>query len=117
MTEHSQLKKLYEETYRERLKHRVMKPELSSMFSMKMDLFNLRFEVSKNIKSEDWSEYDLIQVLKRLKKNKSSDSHDLNYELFRPEVIGQDLFTSLLMLCNNVKAQLLIPDFLKLKGP
>ena len=65
-------------------------------------------------------------MLKRLKKNKSSDSHNLNYELFRPELIGQDLFSSLRMLCNNVKAQLIIPDFLtftditsiyKLKGP
>ena len=126
VTEHSQLKKLYEETYRKRLEHRVMKPELSSMFSMKMELFELRFEVSKNIKSEDWSEYELLQVLKRLKKNKSSDSHNLNYELFRPEIIGHDLFSSLRMLCNNVKAQLIIPDFLtftditsiyKLKGP
>ena len=32
-------------------------------------------------------------------------------ELFCPEVVGSDLFSSLLMLCNNVKSELLIPDF------
>ena len=87
-----------------------------------MDLFSLRFEVCKNIKSDDWSRDNLTNVLKSLKKNKSG----LIYELFRPEIIGSDLFTSLLMLCNQVKGQLIIPEFLmftditsiyKLKGP
>ena len=51
-------------------------------------------------------------MLKHLKKNKSSDSHGLIYELVHPEIIGQDLFTSLLMLCNNVKSELIIHDFI-----
>ena len=36
----------------------------------------------------------------------------LIYELFRPEIIGSDLFQSLLMFCNKVKTQLMIPKFL-----
>ena len=35
------------------------------------------------------------------------------YELFKPGVIGKDLFNSLLMLCNEVKIQQKIPRFLK----
>ena len=35
-------------------------------------------------------------------RNKSADSHGLIYELFRPEIIGEDLFSSLLMLCNKL---------------
>ena len=35
------------------------------------------------------------------------------YELFKPGVVGKDLFNSLLMLCNEVKIQQKIPRFLK----
>ena len=90
VTEKSQLKKLYEDNYKKRLEHRKMKPELSVMYKMKMELFSLRFEVSSNIKSKNWSANDLFQVLKRLKENKSSDSHGLIYELFKPEIIVED---------------------------
>ena len=112
ISEPSKLKKLYETTYKKRLEHRQIKPELTNLFQLKMELFNLRMEVTRNIKSKSWSEADLLKVLKSLKKDKSPDAHGLIYELFRPEVIGKDLLASLLMLCNNVKSQLSIPDFL-----
>ena len=76
-----------------------------------MELFAIRLEVCKNIKSQDWTEEVLLKVLKSLKRNKSSDPSGLIYELFRPEIIGQNLLTSLLMLVNNVKSQLRIPSF------
>ena len=113
VTEPSKLKELYANTYKKRLEHRIMKPELQNMYQLKMSLFSLRIEVSGNLKSAEWSEENLLKVLKSLKKNKSSDSHGLIYELFRPEVIGKDLFKSLLMLCNNMKSQLCIPEFVK----
>ena len=77
-----------------------------------MQLFKIRYEVCKSLKSPEWSEKDLVLVLKNLKRNKSADSNGLVYELFRPEVIGTDLFKSLLMLCNSVKSQMWIPKFL-----
>ena len=77
-----------------------------------MELFNLRLEVTKNLKSENWSESDLFTVLKQIKKYNSVDSHSLISELFHPEIIGKDLFSSLLLLCNSVKTQLLIPEFI-----
>ena len=111
VTKVSELKQLYEDTYRNRLQHRDMKPELSDMYKLKMELFDLRLKVCKNIRSEDWTEDDLIKVLKSLKKNKSADPSGLVYELFRPEIIGRDLLTSLVMFCNNVKSQLKFPNF------
>ena len=54
-----------------------------------------------------------MKVLKCLKNNKSSDHYGMVYELFKPGVIGNDLFVSLLMLCNQVKDQQKIPQFLK----
>ena len=111
VTKPTKLKELYENTYKNRLSHRVMKPELLEMYNLKMYLFKMRLEVSKNVKTEKWTSENLLNVLKALKKNKSADPDGLIYELFRPEIIGTDLFSSLLMLCNNVKEQLLIPQF------
>ena len=111
VTQPTKLKELYENTYKNRLSHRVMKPELVEMYNLKMNLFKMRLEVSRNVKTEKWTPENLLNVLKALKKNKSADPNGLIYELFRPEIIGSDLFKSLLMLCNNVKEQLLIPQF------
>ena len=54
-----------------------------------MNLFNLRFQVSKFIKSEDWSKNDLYKVLTRLKKNKSADSNFFLFQLFI-RFLGED---------------------------
>ena len=67
--------KLYETTYRKRLEHRIMKPDLEKMYGLKMELFNLRLEVTTKVKSDNWVEAALFEVIKSLKKNKSSDSH------------------------------------------
>ena len=68
VTNSVQLKKLYESTYKKRLEHRMMKPELVNMYKLKMNLFDIRLEVSKSIKSQDWTEENLLNVLKTLKK-------------------------------------------------
>ena len=69
------------------------------MYKLKMNLFDLRIEVSKEIKSDNWTKENLSIVLKSLKRSKSA------------EVIGSDLFSSLLMLCNNMKSQMSVPEF------
>ena len=91
-----------------------MKPQLLEMYKNKMELYNLRNEVCKNIKSSRWSEESLLKVLKSLKNRKSPDSSGLIYELFKPGIIGSDLFISLLMFCNKVKTELTIPEMLTL---
>ena len=110
----SELLRLYESTYKERLRHRLIRPELSEMYTRKMKLFELRLKICKNIKSKSWTKLDLLKVLSSLKNNKSADSHGLIYELFRPESMGNDLMESLLMLCNQVKDQQTIPNFMLL---
>ena len=75
-----------------------------------MKLFRLRLSVSQMVKSHDWTEADI--VLSQLKTGKSPDLDGIIYKLFRPDMIGKDLFNSLLMLCNNVKRQMRIPQFI-----
>ena len=51
-------------------------------------------------------------ALNDLKRNKSRDSEGFLNEIFKNDVIGSDLRASLLILCNNLKKEKLIPKFL-----
>ena len=104
------LKELYLETYKLRLRHRPIKPEMANLKVLKETLFALRIKLAKLTKSEQWSESDLKKVLNCLKKNKSRDPHGLITELFKPEVIGSDLKSSLLTLFNENKSKCHIPE-------
>ena len=68
--------------------------------------------VASRNKSPDWTTKQLRKVLHSLKNSKSPVHFGMIYELFKPEIIGSDLFKSLLLFCNEVKRQQEIPDFL-----
>ena len=57
---------------------------------------------------------NLLKVLKSLKKNKTRHPWGLVYELFRPEMAGEDLIESLFLIFNGMKRSLPIPSFLTL---
>ena len=63
-------------------------------------------------KSQFWTEKDLERALNDLKRNKSRDSEGLVNEIFKNDVIGTDLKHSLLLLCNNIKQENMIPKFM-----
>ena len=113
LTDTHDILSLYEETYKLRLRKRTILPEYKFMERLKTSLFDLRLELAKNRKSEEWSENQLIKVLKSLKGRKCPDPLGLIYDLFKPGVIGKDLFSSLLMFCNQTKEKLEIIDQIK----
>ena len=108
------LKKLYLETYRERLSHRAIKAEYKDIYQLKTKLWNLRYEELKSIKSQPWQVINLNKAIKGLKINQSGDPSGIISELFKPGVLGQDLQEGLLMLCNNMKSELYIPALVQL---
>ena len=57
---------------------------------------------------------NLEDVLKKLKKNKSRDPAELVNDIFKPNVAGNDLKSSILKLVNNVKKELNIPEIIRL---
>ena len=61
----------------------------------------------------DWNLDDLNKVLKSLKKNQSHDTMGFTNEIFMHKNIGMDLRKSVLLLCNNIKNNLEIPEFMK----
>ena len=114
VTDPKRLLDLYKSTYQSRLSKREMDKQYKEMEGIKTYLFSIRMEVAKQKKSSPWNEEQLFKVLKDLKNGKCSDPLGMNYELFRPENIGHNLFNSLLLFCNQVKEDLTIIRPLKL---
>ena len=106
------LKVLYAETYKKRLRNRVMKPELMDIFFMKEELWSSRLVELMDRRTNDWSMIELEKVLKSLKSNKAMDPNLMINELFKEGYIGQDLQNALLLLCNGMKTNMYVPDFM-----
>ena len=69
-------------------------------------------EASAN-KTTDWDMEDL-DILKYLKKGKSTDALGYINEMFKPEVIGSDLKLAILKIMNNTKKGKTFPECLQL---
>ena len=108
------LKKLYLETYKERLSQRPMKAEFQEVYKLKNELWKLRYDVLKTRKSPPWTLANLNRAIRGLRINQSGDPNGIISELFKPGVLGQDLAQGLLMLCNGMKSELYIPALVKL---
>ena len=108
------LKNLYLETYRTRLKHREMERKYMDIFFLKSELWRIRCQNLKQIKTKPWTINELENVLKSLKNNKSMDPNGMINETFKKGYIGSDLKEALLILINQVKSKQVIPHSMTL---
>ena len=72
----------------------------------------MKLKISKLNKSPDWTMKDLNDALKNLKKNKSRDYEGYVNEIFKQNVIGDDLKKSLLLMFNKLKKEKVISKFM-----
>ena len=114
VTDQHGLKVLYLETFVWRLRERPMRPDLGDVKHLKEECFDQIIELCSQTKSKKWSSEDLETVLKSLKNGKCRDPHGLINEIFKPNIAGSDLKTSMLLLFNQIKEQQRIPEFFKL---
>ena len=113
ITNPEELKELYLDTFKFRLRHRPAQPGYEDYLKLQQDLFNLRLEMSKKKKSAPWSMNDLNDTLKDLKAGKCRDPEGLIREIFKEEVIGENLKMSLLIIYNKIKETGRIPAFMR----
>ena len=85
------LKDLYVEEYKERLKNREMKTELTDVYCLKTELWMSRLEYLRGNKTSNWNIEELDSVLKGLKNNKCMDPVGIINEVFKAGCVGQDL--------------------------
>ena len=104
-----ELKKLLAKEYKGRLRTRPVRPDLGPIDQRKRRILNMKLKLAGRKRSSPWTMQDLEKSLKDLKNNKSRDPEGLINELFKMNVIGDDLKLSLLMMFNSLKHEQIIP--------
>ena len=105
------LKTLLVKEYKERLRSRPAKTELKHLMILKKKISNMKLKLASFNKTPDWNIKDLDKALAKLKNNKSRDFEGLSNEIFKENIIGNDLKESLLIIFNNLKKNNQIPKF------
>ena len=113
VSNHEGLKKLYLNTYKNRLRSRPIKDDFESIKQHKEELFELKLKIAKSNESKPWTMFQLEAVLKKLQEGKSRDPNGWIRDIFKNEVAGMKLKVSLLMLMNKIKSENYIPDFIR----
>ena len=108
------LKKLYADTYRNRLRQRQIEPKFNDIFLLKTELWKMRVINMMEKKTQMWEMDQLNKVLKSLKSNKTNDPNLMINELFKEGCIGTDLKKAVLILMNGIKTEMKLPEFVEL---
>ena len=95
------------------MRKRPTHKEVSDIVKIQDKTFLMRIEHTRKNKSEDFTMAELEKVLKNLKNDKSKDFNGYINELFKEGVAGKYLKHSLLMMFNQMKNELVIPDALE----
>ena len=112
ITNPEELKNLYLDTFKFRLRHRPVQPGFEEILETQEELFKQRLEKAKENKTPPWKMKDLEVVLKSLQTGKCRDPEGMIRDIFKEDVMGDDLKESLLMLLNKIKTTGTIPEFL-----
>ena len=113
ITNPEELKQLYLDTFKYRLRQRPVKPGFENILDLQEELFKLRLESAKKKKTAPWNMKDLDLALRSLKRGKCRDPDGLLREIFKEGVIGEDLKSSLLVMLNKIKMTGYFPSFMK----
>ena len=108
------IKKVLAKEYKDRLRLRPLRPDLKNMKIRRKRIFQMKMKLAKSRKSPDWTMADLEKALANLKNNKARDYDGYINEIFKLNVIGDDLKLSLLLMLNNLKAKQMIPNLMNI---
>ena len=84
------------------------------IYFLKTELWQIRWQNLRKIKTQPWNMSELEAVLKSLKNNKSMDPNGMVNETFKNGYIGTDLKEALLIFLNEVKRKQFIPHSMTL---
>ena len=107
-----ELKKVLAREYKDRLRQRSIRQDLLAMRNRRKKIFLLKMKLSGKRRTPDWNLTQLERALKDLKNNKSRDFEGYVNEIFKADVIGEDLKKSLLVMFNKMKRKKLIAKFM-----
>ena len=96
ITDIEEMKKLLILEYKQRFRKRPVRPDLIGLRERKQKVFQSLFIKANDLKCSDFTLSDLQKALSDLKDKKSRDPNGYINEIFKSDVIGQDLKLSLL---------------------
>jgi hypothetical protein len=96
------------------LRTRPIRPDLEFLKISKKKIFEMKMKIAEAEESPPWDMNDLEAALSNLKNNKARDSEGFINEIFKSDVIGNDLKKSLLVMFNKMKEAKLISMFLNI---
>ena len=114
VTADNELKKHTISYYKNVLRNREIYVKLVEQKKEKEELCKLRLQETKQIKTKDWTEDDILKALKDLKQKKSRDPNMYANEIFQPQVAGKDLIKAIQNLMNRIKNDSVYPKALTL---
>ena len=113
VTDPKHIKMLLSKEYQQRLRERPVKPNLGDIEMRKKEIFKMQLKLAEEVVTTPWTMSALDEAIANLKNNKARDHAGYANEIFKAEVIGSDLKKSLLIMCNKIKEQKMIPKFMK----
>jgi hypothetical protein len=114
ISESEELNKLLSKEYKERLRTRPLRPDFRHLDRRRRRIFKMKMKIAEATSSKLWTMSDLEAALRDLKTDKSRDPEGLINEIFKKDIIGEDLKLSLLFMFNKIKQNKLIPFFVNL---
>ena len=108
----SDLRTLLLKEYKERLRARPCRPHMKDTLFFRSKLIKMKLKVARKNKTKPFEMHELEKVLLGLCSGKARDPSGISREIFQLSKIGSDLKNSLLVLCNKVKNQGKIPEFM-----
>ena len=116
VTDPAGIKKLYLDTFTHRLRHRPSTEDTFELHRLQEKLCKLRLLNTSDIKTNDWTENDILKVLSSLKNGKCRDPLGLINEIFKPPIAGSDLIKSITLMMNKIKNQIQVPKLFTFKN-
>ena len=113
VTSKSSILSLYLETFKTRLSPAIMNQDYEEIYQWKEELWRRRMMLMKEKKTPPWK---MTQLNKAMKLNKARDPHGISNDLFKEDVVGNDLKEALLKLFNMIREEQFIPDFFNLSN-
>ena len=95
------------------MRKRSVKPEVLEVSDLNENLFRKRLRLAKTVKSVPFTMIELEDTLKKLMWGKSRDPDSIVCDIFKEEIIGENLKQSLLIIMNKMKDETIVPECIR----
>ena len=113
ITNPKEKRKVILDHFTHRMRKRPVMDEIREISDLNEQLCQKGLKLAKNVRSQPFTIEELEATLKTLIKGKSRDPDMLVCDIFKEDVLGEDLKMSLLVMFNKMKQETKIPECIR----